>query len=726
MASIKSKIVFLFTAIIFSLSNQIFAQEKDEETINKIEAILENLDSESGDFDNNTFLEELEFARQKININKATPQELLDLNIINEFQIYGIMRYIESYGEMKNLYELNGVYELSKEEVKQLIPYFSVEETPEMGPKSLREQFDLGKHQIFMRYQQVLNKQAGYSQRPPESTSVSQYFEGSRPQLYFRHRYQFSNTLSYGITIEKDAGEKLWNNKFQYTDPKTGITKTSRNNSGFDYVSAHLFIRNKNRLRTLALGDYEISFGQGLVIWQGFGFGKTPSVLSVKKRRNPIRPHTSANEVNFMRGAALTIALGKDVEATIYGSYRRLDANLLVVDIDSLTEFDEDFIVSSKTAGASSIQTSGLHRTISELQNRNSTGWASTGANIQWTSKRTSIGVSGTFHHLSNPLETPSRLYQKFNFSGKQLGNFGVNYSYLFNNIHFFGELAFSDNFGFALVNGALVNASGFQMSVVHRYYDKNYQTLYTDVTNVFAEGSRPQNEHGLYTGIVFSPFKNATFTGYFDLYKRPWLTFNTNAPSRGLDLFAQLNYQPRRSIDLHIRAKHEIKEANAPSDFVESQTRILVPTKKTSFRIHGSYKINSNFSLRSRIEWAWFNNGVSNWEKGFVAFQDLTYNSKNQKITVTGRYALFQTDTYNARIYAYESDLLYAFSIPPYYGRGSRYYAMVKWDINRYLDLWVRFSQTFFNDREVISSGPAQIDGNSRSDIKVQMRIKI
>lgn len=715
----KSKFLYLFVIISLFISNHLFAQEKEEETINKIEVILENLESESGDFDNNTFLEELEFARQKININKATPQELLDLSILNEFQINGIIRYIQAYGEMKSLYELNGVFELSEEDVKAILPFITVSETVELGPKSLKEQFTQGKHDIFIRYQQVLEKQAGYLPKDPESTSTSKYFEGSRPQLYLRHRYKFSNSLSYGITIEKDAGEKLWNNNFSYTNPETGITKKSKNYGGLDYISAHLYLKTKKTLRTLVIGDYQVSFGQGLVIWQGFGFGKTPSVLNVKKKRNPLRPHTSANEINFMRGAALTLALGKNTEATLYASYRKLDANLVTVENDSLSD---DFI--DVQTSASSIQTSGLHRTISELQNRKSIDWTSTGGNIQWSANRASIGVSGTFHHLSNPINTASSLYQKFNFVGTNIGNFGVNYSYLFNSIHFFGELAFSDNMGFALINGALISTAGINMSVVHRYYDSKYQTLYTDITNIFAEGSRPQNEHGLYTGINFSPFKNATFSGYFDLYKRPWLTYNTNAPSRGLDIFAQFNYQPKRSIDLQIRGKHEIKEANAPND--GSAIRYLVPTKKTSFRIHGSFKLSSNFSLRSRVEWSWFSDGVSKTEKGFLAFQDLTYNSKNEKITVTGRYALFQTDTYNARIYAYESDLLYAFSIPPYYGRGSRYYAMVKWDINRYIDLWVRFSQTFYNDRPIISSGTSEIDGAKKSDIKLQLRIKI
>ena len=89
-------------------------------------------------------------------------------------------------------------------------------------------------------------------------------------------------------------------------------------------------------------------------------------------------------------------------------------------------------------------------------------------------------------------------------------------------------------------------------------------------------------------------------------------------------------------------------------------------------------------------------------------------------------RYALFDTDSYNSRIYAYESDILYAFSIPAYYSKGSRLYFNLKYTLRDFLDIWLRYSQTYYSDLDVISSGLNQINGNAKSEIKVQVRIKI
>jgi hypothetical protein len=42
-------------------------------------------------------------------------------------------------------------------------------------------------------------------------------------------------------------------------------------------------------------------------------------------------------------------------------------------------------------------------------------------------------------------------------------------------------------------------------------------------------------------------------------------------------------------------------------------------------------------------------------------------------------RFALFDTEGYDARMYAYENELIGVFSIPPYAGRGIRWYGMAR-----------------------------------------------
>ena len=64
-------------------------------------------------------------------------------------------------------------------------------------------------------------------------------------------------------------------------------------------------------------------------------------------------------------------------------------------------------------------------------------------------------------------------------------------------------------------------------------------------------------------------------------------------------------------------------------------------------------------------------------------------------------------------------------FSIPPYYFRGSRWYITTKYRVSRWMDVWLRYSQTYFSNRQTIGSGLNAIDGRTRSEIKAQVRFR-
>ena len=60
-------------------------------------------------------------------------------------------------------------------------------------------------------------------------------------------------------------------------------------------------------LKSLAIGDYKISFGQGLVISNDFSPGRSALVSQTERRTNGFRRHFSTNENDFFRGAAATV-----------------------------------------------------------------------------------------------------------------------------------------------------------------------------------------------------------------------------------------------------------------------------------------------------------------------------------------------------------------------------------------------------------------------------------
>jgi hypothetical protein len=95
---------------------------------------------------------------------------------------------------------------------------------------------------------------------------------------------------------------------------------------------------------------------------------------------------------------------------------------------------------------------------------------------------------------------------------------------------------------------------------------------------------------------------------------------------------------------------------------------------------------------------------------------QDLAYKFIRIPVTLWARYCIYNTDDWDSRIYLYENDLLYSFSIPAFSGKGTRSCIMAKWDIGDHAELRVKYGLT---------SRSATNDIQSYTDeLKVQFRI--
>ena len=128
---------------------------------------------------------------------------------------------------------------------------------------------------------------------------------------------------------------------------------------------------------------------------------------------------------------------------------------------------------------------------------------------------------------------------------------------------------------------------------------------------------------------------------------------------------------------------------------------------------------------MKDRIEYLLYKKSDIYKGTGYLVYHDIAWRPEKGKLSVVLRYALFDTDSYDERIYAYENDVLYAFSVPAYYYKGSRFIVLLKFEPARYITLWLRFTNTYFNNIQIIGTGLDQIDSNNRSEIKVQLRIK-
>ncbi|MCO5249162.1 MAG: helix-hairpin-helix domain-containing protein, partial [Chitinophagales bacterium] len=345
-----------------------------------LEDLAEQAESEDGEFDNNTFLEDLELlSAHKINLNNTTVDELMKTTVLTELQANSIINYRNTYGDFQSIYELKGVLGMDMATIDKLLPFIVIAD-PDSKIYTFKDELTKGKHTIMYRTQMNLEKAKGYT--PPDlyQGRLTSRYVGDRTRQYLRYRYQFWKGISYGITLEKDPGEKLFNK-----DVKLRI----------DYVSAHLFLEHKGNFRFIALGDFEVNLGQGLTMWQGFGVGKSISVNSMKRTADVLKPHTSVIEDNFNRGAGATFQK-KSFEVTAFASYRKRDGSSIAV--DTLT----NDILEVQT-----LQTSGLHRTESELKNRAGVGLFATGGRVGWSNRLFSVYFNSTYHRLASVL-TPS------------------------------------------------------------------------------------------------------------------------------------------------------------------------------------------------------------------------------------------------------------------------------------------------------------------------------
>lgn len=683
----------LSCTLLFIIALPGLAQPPPEEAAQHQDIIEDMVESMDEEFEYDTYLEQLENYRLRpLNLNEAGRMELEQLILLTDEQISALQEYKNRYGQLKSIYELKVVDHFDTETIFAIAPYVTVAPVEKISLRPV-QMLTRGRSQLFLRYQQVLEQQKGYTMPDSTNPDATRYL-GSPYRLYARYRYTYFDRLSIGLTAEKDPGEEF----FRGSQPQ-----------GFDYYSAHFFLSDIGPLKSLAIGDYAVQFGQGLVAWSGFGYGKSTSVMDVRKSSYPLKPYTAVRESNFLRGAAASVKAG-DFLITTFGSRNRFDAT--VSRIDTLDE---------EVQAISALQETGYHRTPTELKNKDAVTASIGGAHVLYRHRLFDIGVSAIHTRLSAPLDQRMEPYNRFRFFGKVLTNAGIHYTFLYRGFLFFGETAVSDNGGWATLNGLAYSLdSKTAISLVHRNYQQRYQTLYG---NAFGESSGASNEKGIYLGVDLDLGNHIKLRGYMDFYEHPWLRFLIDAPSRGQEYFGQLTYRPQWGTEMYLRMKHELKEKNksgndAPIDF-------LVETRKTNARYHITKNISSRLVLKSRLELAFFRETGKAMEKGVLLYQDLSYRFERVPLRMAARFAVFDMDSYNTRIYAYENDVLYAFSVPAYFNRGSRFFLLLQYDFGYHLDAWLRIAQTFSPEEEVIGSGLEEIEGQRKTEIKAQIRLK-
>ena len=654
------------------------SQNNDGLKEKQMEQVIESIaGSDDVDIDNSTMLEDMTTnAENPVNINLATEDELTKLNLLDFHQIQNMISYRKKYGFFVSVYELTAVEGFSPEIVNSLTPFVTFELPSDSVFKARRKL----RENLISRVKFSFPLARGYRSA---SEGKAAAYPGLPVSLYNRFHLEIPEKVELGLITDNDAGEHFF---------------SGSNKWGFDYYSGFLSCKWKGFVHQVTIGDFLFRAGQGVSFGAGAGLGKSANTLGILKFGQMIRPYTSTDENRFFRGISAILGRGP-FKLVLFYSNKNRDANIIKGPVTGSSSF-------------TSLQTSGYHRTLSEVEDEKSVNEQVAGGYGELRFSRIRIGGLMVVQQFDLPMNKGTSIYKAKSFSGRRNSNLGIDYQLALSHLQLFGEAGLSRNGKAGAVHGLIWHAHPqLSLSAYLRSFDPGFQAFYG---NSLSESSGNCNETGFYTGVLACPVPKVKIFGYVDIYHFPWLTYNTMAPSSGSDYLAQVEIACSRKFSVSLKGKYESKpqklsgSKGIAADYDQKTTRL---------RIQTDFILSKRLSLRTRFEYAGYNFAKDN-EKGFLLFQDMVY-EPSLKFKIWVRYAWFNTQSYNSRIYCYENDLLYTFAIPEFHGNGQRICLNLRWCLSSRITAYLKVGCTIHNGESSWGSGNDITAGNQRTELR-------
>ena len=707
----------ILVAILFAMTD-LHGQSKSDSLFKEIDMDAIRLffyDNDEEEIDENemeALLEEYQYFQETpVNINGDNLNRLSDLGILNEVQIEQIQQYRKSFGDFFFSEELTMVDGLSPPLLSLLLPIIYIGQSSSDSLQNLvtvKKIVNKSRHQITLNTSRKLDDGSHYSD--DDSLLLAQpgnYYLGSPWKWQVKYSYRYGDVIRCGLAMEKDAGEPFLLSRYSDT-----IQQRIRNHtqSGFDSYGFFLHVKDIKLKRKITrekelcikdfvLGDYQLSFGQGLTMWSGMSMGKATANSSLMKRGAGVKPKASSGEGKFFRGIATTLRYS-DIYLTMFFSSRHIDASAAVVD------------TAGEVEQVSTLLETGYHRCLNELEKRNTIQQRLYGGHLAYCTDRLLIGYTLYHYQLSAYLYPEESLYNQYYFKGNQLTNMGIDFSLNLDKTVIYGELSRSSNAAYAGLAGATWRPAGYaDFSMAYRYYSRDYWCQYNAS---MGESSRRQGEQGLYLGLHATPLPHWDLAGYYDLFQIQWLSSQVYTPSWGHDACMTLTHSMSKTAELQLRVKTKKKMKNSSNDQVFSHYPICYT--RSTFHAGISYQVAPGMIFSDKVEYVSYLTDESGKSHGGCISHSMKYNPEGSPLSVTLFYALFSSDDYDSRISTYESDVLGAFGLASLYGNGMRIYLLGRYKMLDQLSIYAKIGSTILFQDGI----PIHItEGNLKIDFK-------
>lgn len=614
-----------------------------------------------------------------LNLNSVTSGDLELLRILNPVEIQAILDYRVQHGPFIDLHELQVVEGLTLEKIRQIWPFVTVTtgSHPNAGSAQQYVQFrSTAYYPLREGFKNRIDKPAPYL--------------GAPFSILLRYRHFASRKFSWGGSLETDAGESF----------------NFKGKAGFDHIHFHYFKTGRpGKIKTIALGDYRISLGQGLLQYHGFAISKSSNPLWTKRVSPVIQAYSGTSEYLYFRGIATEIDILPGFKNYFF-LHRRKRGATLRMNPDNKEEYFSTF------------QTSGLHRTLSEAKKRNNLSEAIAGHRIAWKKDLIHLGFNTIYQHFALPYRPIQRIDNLHRLTGSDLLSHSIDFSGSVQSLHFFGEIA-TQNYRMPAftATGLYSFHPRLDGGILIRRFPAYFAPLYG---NAFSARSIPNNESGIYVGLNYHISKGSILSFYMDSWKGLWPTFQAHGPTFDQDVFVRYEISRKRKWKAYgqFKLKHrsDQKSHAFPSYntlFYKNQYNIRIQFRKESYQ---------HWQWTNRLEWTTLHSFESHSEQGFLGFTDFLYRPIGSWWSAAFRLAYFNTDSYSSRIYAYESDVLYSFSIPSFYDRGWRATIKVRRKWRNGLSLELRTGWTMLPGAIKVGSGYNAVVGPFSQQSKMQI----
>lgn len=610
--------------------------------------------------------------QQPININSDETRRLEELGLLTPFQVTAIKEYRKRFGELMYLEELKMMEDFNERTLMILAPIVNFgksEWQQEQEKITMSKAISRGKHQLTLNYAQKFEAKEGYDEATDSMMMArpNAYYLGSPMKWQLKYTYRFNNKFRLGFAMENDAGEPFL---FRHlSDTIRSLVRQNRR-PGFDFYGFHLYLSDismgKLAIEALALGDYQVSFGQGLTMWSGFSIGGASGSGMMIKRASGVRPKASAGEGRFLRGGATTLRL-HDFHATVFYSHKR---------IDGLSE-------------------SGYHRTLGELSKRHRNRQQVLGGHLSYSTPPFELGYTLVHTWFDTLMALKPSKYNQFYYQGNRLTNMGMDFRWQLSKAVLFGECSMSDSKALAGLVGLTCKPAGYiNFTLMYRNYGMRYQNLFFGAIKA---SSRGQGEEGFHLGLQCAPAADWEFIAHSDFYRLKWLSSQAYNPSWGQEHLLKVARHIGKRVNMEFQLKSKTRMKNSVDDHVFSHYPIFYTRRTLRFQI--TYNITESLIFSDKVFYSHYVNDDSKDSKGYLFCHDIAYRPVDKDYAFTFRYALFSSDDYNSRISLYENDVLGAFSIPSFSGLGSRIFLLGKVKLFGCLSVYSRLGFTLYSE---------------------------